>query len=198
MPKIIIILRVFICILIWHFDTFYFFKYITSISRSKEFYRFGLVLYTTTLTPEVGKYGRRDNLFTDYLTDRWQKELSVDLPGGYGVPQGTVLCPIRFLAYMNDVCDLQLRKGNIVTLADDTALIFHGVTWRQVYGIAQSGFNLVYSWLKSKGLTLNVGQTKFIPFTIKNTQLLHHSLHLSRRPIILISCPNLTLASHTK
>lgn len=162
------------------------------------------------LLQKLENMGIRNNqlhLFTDYLTDRWQRVrvgevTSDDLPIDYGVPQGSVLGPTLFLAYINDLCDLQLRNGKIVTFADDTALIFHGDSWQEVYDTAQSGFNLVYSWLKNNALTLNVEKSKYIPFTIKNIPWTTHDNYSiiahSCPDDQSCSCPNLTLASHIK
>lgn len=128
------------------------------------------------LLTKLQSMGIRDTqlkLFRDYLADRHQRVrigefVSDDLPICYGVPQGSVVGPTLFLTFINDLCDLLLQNGKIVTFADDTALIFHGDSWDEVYSLAQSGFNTVTSWLNNNGLTLNVSKTKFVPFSIKN------------------------------
>lgn len=38
-----------------------------------------------------------------------------------GVPQGTVLVPLRFIQYVNNVL-VSSTEGEIVSLADDTAI----------------------------------------------------------------------------
>jgi hypothetical protein len=127
------------------------------------------------LLDKLEKLGIRNNqhrLFVDYLSGRKQRVrigdiTSTDLPITCGVPQGSVLGPTLFLIFINDLCNLHVPNGRIVTFADDTALIFHGNTWKQAYGYAQKGFNLVCSWLVDNSLILNVEKTKYIPFAIK-------------------------------
>jgi hypothetical protein len=89
--------------------------------------------------------------------------ISKDLPVTYGVPQGSVLGPTLFLTYINELCDLQLSNVKVVSFADDTALIFHGDSWDDVYKDAQFGLNLATFWLKNHGLTLNVNNQNLFP-----------------------------------
>lgn len=49
----------------------------------------------------------------------------------YGVPQGNVLDPTMYILYINIICDLTI-DGHIVTYADDTCLLFSGVSWDDV------------------------------------------------------------------
>ena len=42
----------------------------------------------------------------------------------YGVPQGSILGPLRFLIYVNDMS--QAVKSNLFLYADDSCLVFQG------------------------------------------------------------------------
>lgn len=120
----------------------------------------------------LGIRGTQLKLFESYLTDRYQcvrvgNVTSTDLPVTHGVPQGSILGPTLFLVYINDLTNLKLTKGEIVSFADDTALLFSAVNWRDVFDAAQSGFNTVRKWLNDNVLTLNIDKTKYICFSIR-------------------------------
>ena len=85
----------------------------------------------------------------------------------YGVPQGSVLGPVLFILYINDLCNIKL-DGLVVTYADDTCLLFSSNTWEGVKGRAELGVNRLFNDLKNRKLSLNISKTVFIAFSIKN------------------------------
>ncbi|KAG5898714.1 hypothetical protein JTB14_020908 [Gonioctena quinquepunctata] len=100
-------------------------------------------------------------IFEDYLTNRTQivkvnESLSDPLLVTRGVPQGTVLGPILFLLYMNNIFKISNFKGEITSFADDTAITFVGKTWEEVYNQAEIGIKMIFNWLSTNLLSVNV------------------------------------------
>ncbi|XP_063837548.1 probable RNA-directed DNA polymerase from transposon BS isoform X1 [Ostrinia nubilalis] len=125
---------------------------------------------------QIGVRGVQLELFADYLSNRYQRVkignyCSHDLPVTYGVPQGSVLGPTLFLTYVNSLCELEIANGKIIAFADDTALLFQGDSWSDVFESAQRGFNAVTKWLTHNKLTLNTDKTKYLAFASRKTTL---------------------------
>lgn len=124
------------------------------------------------LLHKLEMYGVRGNclsLIKSYLTDRTQtvkigQSISKERTIKYGVPQGTVLGPLLFIIYINDICNLPI-KGKIIIYADDTAIVFRGRTWNETINMAVNDLRTIYKWLQLNLLTLNLSKTVYIPFT---------------------------------
>lgn len=108
--------------------------------------------------------------FRSYLCGRSQyvkigPDSSSYLPIDFGVPQGSILGPTLFILYINDIVNLSLKNAEIITYADDTAILFHDRSWDQVYCLAEEGLARVATLLDRNLLTLNIKKTKYIPFS---------------------------------
>jgi len=82
-----------------------------------------------------------------------------------GVPQGSVMGPLLFILYISSICDM-IIDGQIVKFADDTCLLFSGVSWDEVRVKAIQDFKKVINYLNHRKLTINYKKTNLINFTI--------------------------------
>lgn len=122
------------------------------------------------------------NWFKSYLTQRSQRvrannEYSEYLPVKYGVPQGSVLGPILFSIYVNDVPNV-VEHSNIILYADDMVIMNEDVE------LLQNDLDQVYKWCCDNLLTINESKTSWMtlgPSKAKVTEKMSiKTTHLSR------------------
>lgn len=120
---------------------------------------------------KIGIRGSAFDIFSDYLRNRRQKVKLTNVESGYqiintGIPQGTVLGPVLFLIYINTLYGVLGGDSELISYADDTVLIFSGNTWGETYEGAESGLRRIYAWLNRSLLSLNIGKTHFVAFSL--------------------------------
>lgn len=114
-------------------------------------------------------------LFESYLTDRKQQvrindSLSGKKTNSYGVPQGTVLGPVLFNVYVNNILNLDIQSF-ILSYADDTVLYATGNTWDEVKQIIDQDMKKIVQWLDQNLLSINFKKSNIIYFSnYKNRQ----------------------------
>ena len=132
-------------------------------------------------------YGIKDEALlwlNSYLTDRKQ-QVTIDntksdfKPISCGVPQGSILGPLLFLLFIND---LPLYTNNVFTdlYADDTTLYDIQDSLEQLENNLQSALNSLHIWCKQNGMKLNSSKTKVMLVTSnqKRQRLTNENLDL--------------------
>ena len=104
---------------------------------------------------------------TDYLTSRSQTvvvngESSQSAPVLSGVPQGSVLGPLLFLIYINDLTDINIEDGAKITLYADDVLLFRIINSPEDFVALQEDIDKIGSWSCANFLTLNRTKCKYI------------------------------------
>ena len=106
------------------------------------------------LLEKLDRYGIRGNalkLFTSYLSDRLQIVKINEYISPYklittGDPQGTILGPLLFILYVNDLLE-DMPIETIMSYADDTVIISSDNTWRSVQEKMNKYLEYVADWL---------------------------------------------------
>ncbi len=106
--------------------------------------------------------------FESYLTGRYQAVKSGSVKSDYlqvthGVPQGSILGPLLFILYINDLYT-HLSECDISLYADDTALYTAAKSQIEIKLTLQIELIIVCEWLKANKLTLNANKTKYVIF----------------------------------
>ena len=132
------------------------------LSKAFDVINHDILLYKLT---RYGIRGIVNNWFRNYLTDRkqfveFQEAQSPLLNIMCGVPQGSILGPLLYLLYVNDIS--YSCHSKILSFADDTTLCVSKSNLVTLFAEANLEINRLYNWFCANKLSLNANKTKYI------------------------------------
>ena len=140
------------------------------------------------LLTKLENYGIRGSLlkwFESYLTDRKQYVfcngvVSDTVSISCGVPQGSVLGPLLFLLYINDLPNIS-SKLQFFLFADDTNIYYESDDLKELEKTVNRELKLLSLWLNLNRLALNVTKTSFVIFRSNRKPVNHNVILILNR-----------------
>ena len=94
-----------------------------------------------------------------------------------GVPQGSVLDPLLFIIYTNDLPDC-IENATTILFADDTTIYESASDINYLYRSMNSNLSRLTDWFRGNKLSLNVAKTNYMYMLFSNHISFDESLEL--------------------
>ena len=107
---------------------------------------------------------------------------SEKLTMNYGVPQGSILGPLLFVIYINDIPEIA-QYAKFILYADDANIILTAATIEEINTKLKTLTRVLQEWVNSNGLALNLKKTKYMIFSRARNIDLPEPLVISETPI---------------
>ena len=119
---------------------------------------------------QFGIEGELLEWISDYLSGRKQKVVIRNSSSSLrrvnaGVPQGSVLGPLLFLVYINDISESLLCLTRL--FADDSSLFYSAANIKDIEGIINHDLRMLVSWAAQWLINFNPLKTEALLFTLR-------------------------------
>jgi hypothetical protein len=126
-----------------------------------------------------GIKGNQYDLFKSYLSNRKQRTIIINGTNNNkvtsswakvtnGVPQGSILGPLLFIIYINDLPKILETECTPILFADDASFLIAQANSREFKNLINEVYNVIDDWFNKNLLSLNTTKTYYINFTTKN------------------------------
>ena len=127
------------------------------------------------------------NWFTSYLSSRTvvisiNNSTSRARPVTVGVPQGSILGPLLFLIFINDLPQCRNNYKSIL-YADDTLLYYSAKSTTELEAKINTDLQSLSHWLNNNLLTLNYEKTKFMIFTNRKQSFINVNITIQNEKV---------------
>ena len=123
-----------------------------------------------------GIRGQSLTWFQNYLENRQQFTVANNQPSdlrkiNYGVPQGSVLGPLLFLIYINDIANCTDSNCLNRLFADDANIFTSSFTAQELKDNMLKVLKQLFDWFKANKLTINLSKTCYTIFKNRNKRI---------------------------
>ena len=91
-------------------------------------------------------------------------------PVKHGIPQGSILGPLLFIIYINDIPEIA-RFAKFILYADDANIIITANTIEEINNQVNELVQSLVKWVKCNGLVLNLKKTQYMIFSRSTVDL---------------------------
>ena len=135
---------------------------------------------------DAGITGNLWGVFKAYLSDRCQcvvinTQSSEWLPVSSGVPQGSILGPLMFILYINDLPSLP-SSSHPFLFADDTKCCTRVLSLSDS-SLLQADLDRISHWSSQSSLSFNMSKCCLLRFHNRSVSPVHSTYHLDGAPI---------------
>ena len=99
----------------------------------------------------------------------------------YGLPKGSILYPLLFLLYIDDLPQFANYKSTPMLFADDTSIVFTYSNITELNSTIHAVFESVHTWFKNNYRSLNFEKPTVFTLRLEIVQ------QLTRRLVIIIN-----------
>ena len=124
----------------------------------------------------------REQFVTINNTDSQSKQIE------YGVPQGSILGPLLFVIYINDLPEIS-DIAKFILYADDANIIVTGQCIDEVVSKINEVITKLLKWVDSNGLALNLKKTTYMVFTRQRIDLENVEIYITGKKLSAIRRP---------
>ena len=132
------------------------------------------------------------NWFRSYLSDRQQyvcydRVKSQPKFINFGIPQGSVLGPLLFIIYTNDLPDC-INRATTILFADDTTIYKSSTNLKSLYDSMSQNLTILTDWFRGNKLSLNVSKTNYMIFSTSNLDIDQLTIKMDNQTINRTNC----------
>ena len=125
-----------------------------------------------------GIRGKVNDWFKSFLVNRSQYTSINDANSTsekvmYGVPQGSVLGPLLFIIFINDL-HVSIKNSKVHHFAEDTNLLLINKSLKQINKLINHDLSFLVQWLRSNKISLNTSKTEILIFRPKGKSITKH------------------------